>query len=324
MNWQTNTWGIAKVQSLLERVEAKKVRLSQMRPIPSIAMERLRESLMMEWTYHSNGIEGNTLTLQETRIILSDGLTVGGKSLREHFETLNHHEAIQVLETMVNSKYRMKSKDILHIHELVLQRIEKEYAGRYRNAGVRITGANYTPPNALKVDALMDELIAWLNDEKELPLIIRATIFHHRMVWIHPFFNGNGRTVRLMFNLILMSAGYPPAIMLQQDRKKYYDALNKGNQGNYEKLVLLVLQALERSLDIYLSHLDNTHDGYRPISDIVEEISLPYGQEYLSLLIRQGKIAGHKDGRNWLTTAEAVEEYHLNRKRRRSVKSSKE
>ena len=317
MNWQTNPWGIEKVQSLLERVEAKKVRLSQMRPIPAIAMERLRESLMMEWTYHSNGIEGNTLTLQETRIILSDGLTVGGKSLREHFETLNHHEAIQVLETMVNSKYRMKSKDILHIHELVLQRIEKEYAGRYRNAGVRITGANFTPPNALKVDALMDELIDWVNEEKELPLIVRATIFHHRMVWIHPFFDGNGRTVRLMFNLILMSAGYSPAIILQQDRKKYYDALNKGNQGNYEKLVLLVLQALERSLDIYLSHLDNTHDGYRPISDIVEEISLPYGQEYLSLLIRQGKIAGHKDGRNWLTTAEAVEEYHLNRKRKR-------
>ena len=254
MNWQTNPWGIEKVQSLLERVEAKKVRLSQMRPIPAIAMERLRESLMMEWTYHSNGIEGNTLTLQETRIILSDGLTVGGKSLREHFETLNHHEAIQVLETMVNSKYRMKSKDILHIHELVLQRIEKEYAGRYRNAGVRITGANFTPPNALKVDALMDELIDWVNQEKELPLIVRATIFHHRMVWIHPFFDGNGRTVRLMFNLILMSAGYPPAIILQQDRKKYYDALNKGNQGNYEKLVLLVLQALERSLDIYLSH----------------------------------------------------------------------
>ena len=107
MNWQTNPWGIEKVQSLLERVEAKKVRLSQMRPIPAIAIERLRESLMMEWTYHSNGIEGNTLTLQETRIILSDGLTVGGKSLREHFETLNHHEAIQVLETMVNSKFRI-------------------------------------------------------------------------------------------------------------------------------------------------------------------------------------------------------------------------
>ena len=110
MKWQNNPWGKEKLQSVLERVEAKKARMSQMRPIPAIAMERLRESLMMEWTYHSNGIEGNTLTLQETRVILSDGITVGGKSLREHFETLNHHEAIQVIETMVNSKYRMKAK----------------------------------------------------------------------------------------------------------------------------------------------------------------------------------------------------------------------
>jgi Fic family protein len=317
MAWRTNPWGEEKVQSLLQRVEAKQARLSSMRPVPTAAMERLRESLMMEWTYHSNGIEGNTLSLQETRIILSDGIMVGGKSLREHFETLNHHEAIQVLETMVGAKYRMKSHDILNIHALVLQRIEKEFAGRYRNAGVRITGANFTPPNALKVDALMDDLLDWVNNEKKLPVIVRATIFHHRMVWIHPFFDGNGRTVRLMFNLILMRAGYPPAIILQQDRKKYYDALNKSNQGNYEKLVLLVLQALERSLDIYLSHLDNTNDGYRPISSIVEELALPYGQEYVSLLIRQGKIAGYKDGRNWLTTADAVQEYHINRKRKR-------
>jgi Fic family protein len=317
MKWQNNPWGKEKLQSVLERVEAKKARMSQMRPIPAIAMERLRESLMMEWTYHSNGIEGNTLTLQETRVILSDGITVGGKSLREHFETLNHHEAIQVIETMVNSKYRMKAKDILHIHALVLQRIEKEFAGRYRNAGVRITGASFTPPNALKVDALMEDLLDWVNHENELPVVVRATIFHHRMVWIHPFFDGNGRTVRLIFNLLLMQAGYPPAIILQQDRKKYYDALNKSNQGNYEKLVLMVLQALERSLDIYLSHLDNTHDGYRSISSIVEELSLPYGQEYVSLLIRQGKIAGYKDGRNWLTTADAIHEYHVNRKRKR-------
>lgn len=317
MKWQNNPWGKEKLQSVLERVEAKKARMSQMRPIPAIAMERLRESLMMEWTYHSNGIEGNTLTLQETRVILSDGITVGGKSLREHFETLNHHEAIQVIETMVNSKYRMRAKDFLHIHALVLQCIEKEFAGRYRNAGVRITGANFTPPNALKVDALMEDLLDWVNNENELPVVVRATIFHHRMVWIHPFFDGNGRTVRLMFNLLLMQAGYPPAIILQQDRKKYYDALNKSNQGNYEKLVLMVLQALERSLDIYLSHLDNTHDGYRSISSIVEELSLPYGQEYVSLLIRQGKIAGYKDGRNWLTTADAINEYHVNRKRKR-------
>jgi len=264
---------------------------------------------MLEWTYHSNGIEGNTLSLQETRVILSDGITVGGKTLREHFEALNHHEAIFALEKMVKSDYRLKASDILSIHALVLQRIEKDFAGRYRNVGVRITGANFTPPNARKVDELMEELILWVNEKSEIPLVVKATIFHHRMVWIHPFFDGNGRTVRLMFNLLLMNAGYPPAIILQQDRKKYYDALNRANQGNYEKMLLLVIQALERSLDIYLSHLDNSHDNYLPISSILEEMNIPYGQEYVSLLVRRGKIAGYKEGRNWLTTKDAISEY---------------
>lgn len=313
MNWKNYPWGQEKLQLMLERVELKKARLDELRPIVSVALDRLRESMMMEWTYHSNAIEGNTITLQETRVILSDGITIGGKTLREHFETLNHHEAIAALESMVQKKYTMTASDIMHIHGLVLQRIEKEFAGRYRNAGVRITGANFTPPNALKVDDLMEELLDWINEKNDVPLIVKAMMFHHRMVWIHPFFDGNGRTVRLMFNLLLMNAGYPPAIILQQDRKKYYDALNKANQGNYEKLMLMVLQALERSLDIYLSHLENKHDDYLPISSIVEEMEVPYGQEYLSLLVRRGKIAGYKEGRNWLTTAEAVREY-VNRK----------
>jgi len=309
MDWKSHPWGQEKLQPMLERVEQKKNRLAELRPIPSIALEKLRESIMLEWTYHSNAIEGNTITLQETRVILSDGLTVGGKTLREHFETLNHHEAIASLEGMVRKDYRFRAADVLTIHALVLQRIEKEFAGRYRNAGVRITGANVTPPNACKVDDLMEELIAWVNEKNEIPVVVKAMIFHHRMVWIHPFFDGNGRTVRLMFNLLLMNAGYPPAIILQQDRKKYYDALNKANQGNYEKLMLLILHALERSIDIYLSHLENSHDAYRPISGILEEMEVPYGQEYISLLIRRGKIPGYKEGRNWLTTVDAVQAY---------------
>ena len=314
MIWKDYPWGEEKLMDMLERVNQKRDRLNQLRPIPAIAMEKLRESLMMEWTYHSNAIEGNTITLQETRVILSDGITVGGKTLREHFETLNHHEAIAALEEKVSAHYKLKASDIMHIHGLVLQRIEKEFAGRYRNAGVRITGANFTPPNALKVDDLMEELIDWVNQKNEIPIIVKAMIFHHRMVWIHPFFDGNGRTVRLIFNLLLMSAGFPPAIILHHDRKKYYDALNKANQGNYEKLLLIVLQALERSLDIYLGHLDNSHDQYQPISNIIKEMDVPYGQEYLSLLVRRGKIAGYKEGRNWLTTAEAVGVY-LNSRR---------
>ncbi len=116
-----------------------------------------------------------------------------------------------------------------------------------------------------------------------------------------------------------MQEGYPPAIILKNDRKKYYDALNAANNGNYSKLLLLVLQALERSLDIYVGSLDNTYDNYQPISNIVEEIKAPYGQEYISLLARRGKIDAFKEGRNWLTTKEAVEDYIQNRKRKRNL-----
>jgi Fic family protein len=321
MDWRTFTWDSPLQQEMLQRVEEKYMQLRGMRPISGAALARLRDSFAMEWTYHSNSIEGNTLTLQETRLVLEDGITVGGKSLREHFEILNHHDAISFIEKQAQKGYKLNAGDILSVHALVLQRIEKEFGGRYRNSGVRIMGANFTPPNALKVEGLMEELLSWINAEQNLPLPVKATIFHHRFVWIHPFFDGNGRTVRLLFNLLLMSEGYPPAIILQQDRKKYYDALNKANNGSYEKLVTLILQALERSLDIYISQLNNTYEDFRPISSIVEEEKLPYGQEYISLLVRKGKIAGYKEGKSWLTTEDAILSYM--QKRKRSRKTSK-
>lgn len=317
MEWFEYPWEDKAQEALLQRIELKYARLQKHRPIPSIALERMRESLMMEWTYHSNSIEGNTLTLQETRIVIEHGLTVGGKTLREHFEALNHHRAIAEIELLAQPNYQLRDTDILNVHRLILQNIELDYAGRYRNAGVRITGANFTPPNALKVDDYMQELTNWVNHDTKLPLVVSASIFHHRFVWIHPFFDGNGRTARLLFNLLLMKQGFPPAIVLQQDRKKYYDALNRANQGHYGKLVLLILQALERSLDIWLSQLEDNQDEFRPLSNLVEEENLPYGHEYLSLLIRQGKLAGYKEGKNWLTTRQAVESYLNNRKRKR-------
>jgi Fic family protein len=137
------------------------------------------------------------------------------------------------------------------------------------------------------------------------------------MVWIHPFFDGNGRTARLAMNLILLNAGYPPAIILRNDRSKYYDALNKANNGNYAKLMLLMAQALERSLNIYLNALPDSNDDYTEISNIVNEPEINYGQEYISLLARQGKIDAYKEGRNWLTSKEAVLTYIKNRKRKR-------
>lgn len=305
-------------QSTFERLYEKKQKLQTSRPLPAIALNKIRESLSMEWTYNSNSIEGNSLTLRETQMVLQEGITVKGKSLREHFEAHNHDKAIDYLFSIVNDNYSLRSIDILSLHGLVLRSIEDDFAGRLRNGGVRIVGANFVPPNANKVSDLLDELIEFVNTNSlGLNDIELASVFHHKLVWIHPFFDGNGRTVRLAMNLLLMRCGFPPAIILKNDRKKYYEALNQANGGNYQKLILLMCQSLERTLNIYINALPGNDNEYIEISNLVQEPNMPYGQEYISLLARTGKIDAYKEGRNWLTTREAVENYISTRKRKR-------
>jgi len=316
--WKINLEYRPEFQSTFERLYQKKQDLQSSRPLPNIALNKIRESLSIEWTYNSNSIEGNTLSLRETQMVLQEGITIKGKSLREHFETYNHDKAIDYLFSIINDDYVLRSIDILSLHSLVLRSMEEDFAGRIRNGGVRISGANFVPPNANKVSDLLDELIDFIKTNPlELNDIELATIFHHKLVWIHPFFDGNGRTVRLAMNLLLMRCGFPPAIILKNDRKKYYEALNQANNGNYQKLMLLMCQALERSLNIYMNAMPDNNTDFQIISDIVSEPNSPYGQEYISLLARTGKIDAYKEGRNWYTTKEAIEDYIENRKRKR-------
>jgi len=317
--WKIDLNDIEEFDSQIDRLYEKKTRIDSSRPLPSGALNRIKGDLALEWTYNSNSIEGNTLSLRETQLVLQEGITIKGKSLREHFEAYNHEKAINYLYSLVNESYSIRSIDILSLHGLVLRSIEDDFAGRIRNGGVRIVGANFTPPNANKVSDLLDDLIQFTN-ENPLGLndVVLATLFHHRLVWIHPFFDGNGRTVRLAMNLLLMRKGFPPAIILKNDRKKYYDALNQANNGSYKKLCLLMIQALERSLNIYIAALPgNDYTDYEPIANIVQEPEIPYGQEYVSLLARQGKIDAYKEGKDWLTTKTAVKDYIQNRKRKR-------
>lgn len=303
---------------VFERLNFKLEKLKASRPLPTSALNKIRESLVLEWTYNSNSIEGNTLNLRETQLVIQEGITIKGKSLREHFEAYNHDKAINYLYGLVDEKYRLRAIDILSLHGLVLKSIEDDFAGRLRNAGVRISGANFIPPNANKVSDLVDELIDFVNNNPlGLNDIELATVFHHKFVWIHPFFDGNGRTVRLAMNLLLMRKGFPPAIILKNDRKKYYEALNQANNGNYGKLILLITQALERTLNIYLNAMPVADDGFMEIASLVQEPDFGYGQEYISLLARRGKIDAYKEGKNWLTSKEAVLEYMANRKRKR-------
>lgn len=316
--WKIDLTYREQMQPTFDRLFEKQALLQKARPLPKIALEKIKEALSIEWTYNSNSIEGNTLTLRETQMVLQEGITVKGKSLREHFEVKNHEIALNHLYELVKADSMLSSAVVLKLHEYVLRSIEDDFAGRLRSGGVRIAGANFIPPNALKVPDLLDELILFVKKNPlNLNTIELATVFHHKFVWTHPFFDGNGQTVRLAMNLILMKEGFTPAIILSNDRKKYYAALNQANNGNYSKLMLLMCQALERTLNIYINALPGNDSEYKEISNLVKEESVPYGQEYISLLARQGKIDAYKEGRNWLTTKEAVENYIKNRKRKR-------
>jgi len=297
-------------RNLLDRLKIKKEIIDLNRPFSDAVLQRLRQDWLLEWTYNSNAIEGNTLSLGETRMVLLHGLAIGGKSLREHFEAINHQAAIELLEDIVVQDSDFVVSDLLDLHSLIMRNIDVDFAGRVRNGRVRIVGANFVPPPPYKVDSLLEKLFSSLSHKtKELDVPVLAAWFHHQLVHIHPFFDGNGRTARLAMNLFLMKAGYPPAIILNNDKQKYFNALNAANKGNYDKLFLLVFQAIERTLNMYLNSLPDHYDDYLPISTIVEDEAIPYGAEYVSLLARKGLIDAHKEGRNWVTSKKAVMKY---------------
>lgn len=244
---------------LLNMIDADKATLDAARPLPRHTVASLREKLMLEWTYHSNAIEGNTLTLRETKVVL-EGITVGGKSLREHFEATNHRDAILYVEDIVSKAEMLSEWQIRNIHSLVLKGIDNEEAGRYRHENVVIAGASTTPPDFLHLPAEMDALINWYESAANMHPVVRAAELHTRFVKIHPFIDGNGRTGRLLLNFELMKTGYPPAIIRKEDRLAYYDALDKACvSGDYGDITTLVAESVQRSLGTYLEVLGLRH-----------------------------------------------------------------
>lgn len=241
--------------ALLAAIDADKATLDAARPLPPHTLASLREKLMLEWTYHSNAIEGNTLTLRETKVVL-EGITVGGKTLREHFEATNHRDAILYVEEIVARDEPLSEWQIRNIHSLVLKSINDGQAGRYREENVVIAGASTTPPDFLHVPAEMAALILWHEGAADLHPLVRAAELHTRFVKLHPFVDGNGRTGRLLLNFELMKAGYPPAIIRKEDRLSYYDALDDACvSADFSAITNLVAEAVERSLVTYLDVL---------------------------------------------------------------------
>ena len=239
---------------MFAQTDLKKKQLDAKRPLPKHTVQSLREKLFLEWTYNSNAIEGNTLTINETKVVL-EGITVGGKTMREHLEVINHQDAIFYVEDIVRNEEPLSEWQIKNLHRLVLKGIDDRYAGVYRDQQVFISGATHTPPPPLKIQEQMDTLMNWYNEKaQELHPIIRGAMLHAIFVGIHPFIDGNGRTARLLLNLELMKAGYPPIIIRVAHRLAYYNALDKAHTTeDYEDFIELVAKEVEASLDLYLS-----------------------------------------------------------------------
>lgn len=238
-----------------DEVDSLKRELDSKRPIPKETLKSLRESINLEWTYNSNGIEGNTLTLRETQVVL-EGITVGGKSIKEHLEAINHEKAILFLNDLVKDNEPISEWNIKNIHQLVLKDIDNENAGRYRKENVTIKGATHIPPDYLKVPELMEKLILNYNTWNEYHPIIQAALLHGELVKIHPFIDGNGRTSRLLMNLDIVNSGYNPVIIKKESRLKYYEVLDKAHTtGNYTDFVKLVTELEIEMLKKYLELL---------------------------------------------------------------------
>ncbi len=236
-------------------VDSLKKELDSRRPIPKETLRSLEESIHLEWTYSSNGIEGNTLTLRETQIVL-EGITVGGKSIKEHLEAINHEKAILYLNDLVKEDNPITEWNIKSIHQLILKNIDDENAGRYRGENVTIKGAVHIPPDYLRVPEFMEKLILNYENWNIFHPIIQAALLHGELVKIHPFVDGNGRTSRLLMNLDLMNHGYNPIIIKKEDRLKYYEALDKAHTtGNYTDFVKFITTLEIEMLKKYLELL---------------------------------------------------------------------
>ncbi|MFW5500755.1 MULTISPECIES: Fic family protein [unclassified Maridesulfovibrio] len=215
--------------ALLREIDERKAELDACRDSVS---PQIVEALNIEYTYDSNRIEGNTLTLRETDLVINKGLTIGGKSMQEHLEAVNHYEAIQYVRELTAESTNFSEKVIKDIHGIILQGIDRENAGRYRSVPVAISGSRHIPPQPWQVPILMEQMVSWYAENEPVlhPVVLAAEV-HERIATIHRFIDGNGRTARLVMNLILMQRGYLVVNIAgdTESRLAYYNALEKRN-----------------------------------------------------------------------------------------------
>jgi Fic family protein len=245
------------LKTILHEIDLLKAKLQSIRPLSIEALNKIKAALEMEYTYESNRIEGNTLTLQETALVVSEGVTIGGKTMREHLEAINHTQAVEFIKDIARADISITERIIKEIHALILHGINKEQAGKYRDVPVMIVGSRHTPPQPYLIVPQMEQFIRdYQTMEKDgtHPILI-AAFLHDELVKIHPFIDGNGRTSRLLMNLYLLSKGYTITILKgdNETKRAYYTALEQSHtENNREAFYLLVANAVKNSLENYL------------------------------------------------------------------------
>lgn len=200
------------------------------KPLDALQLEKMQAYFHTAYTYESNRIEGNTLTLQETHLVINDGITIGGKSMQEHLEAINHQQAIHFIKDLVQDQMRLNSHVLKQIHQLILKGIQDQHAGKYRSVPVLISGSQHVPPAPYLLDKLMEDYFLFYEQNLgRLHPVILAAEMHERLVTIHPFIDGNGRTARLVMNLILWQNGFTIVNIKggKKSRLAYYNALEK-------------------------------------------------------------------------------------------------
>lgn len=242
------------LQKVLEEIDSLKTKLDSFRQFDSY---RITQALELEYTFESNRIEGNTMTLRETDLVINEGLTISGKSMREHLEAINHQEAIAFIKDLMQRDSSINEREVLSIHNLILRGIHPEDAGRYRKVQVMIKGSSHMPPQPYMVAKAMEDFYIWYKTYKnKIHPIILAAEMHERLVTIHPFIDGNGRTSRLVMNLILLQNGYIIANIKgdYESRMRYYEALETAQTKNNKEDFLMFIATIEKeSLERYLS-----------------------------------------------------------------------
>jgi Fic family protein len=243
--------------NVIQQADTLKQRLHNLRPLDPEAVSKIKASFEMEYTFESNRIEGNTLTLQETALIVNEGLTIGGKSIREHLEAINHAQAIEFIKETANKEADITEWTVKEIHALILYGMNRKQAGQYRNAPVRIVGSRHIPPQPYLIASQMENFITRYKTMEQAGThpILTAAYLHDELVKIHPFIDGNGRTSRLLMNLYLLSKGYTLTALKgdPQAKQAYYTALETSHvDGNGETFQLLVAHAVKNALENYL------------------------------------------------------------------------